>query len=278
MDKTPLEKRKLREIIEHYKIEKELSTKLKNSSREERIHLYPTLYDELYNRVPSHPQIVLKNNYKSRMNKERRNLNIIKNFLGNYYSFLEVGAGDCRFSFEVAKLVKFVYAVDVSKVITEETMIPSNFLLKISNGIDIPIPPNSINVAYSNQLIEHLHPDDVIEHFKNIYKILKPRGIYFCLTPNRFNGPHDISKYFDEIATGFHLKEYTVTEISFLLKEIGYSKIFEILYLKRFILLLPVFLIKKIEFLLKRLPSSLAKKISKSPLKLLLGIALFLVK
>ena len=36
---------------------------------------------------------------------------------------------------------------------------------------------------------------------------------FICLTPHRSTGPHDMSKYFGDVATGFHLKEYTNKEL-----------------------------------------------------------------
>ena len=38
-------------------------------------------------------------------------------------------------------------------------------------------------------------------------------GVYICITPNRVSGPHDVSRGFDEVATGFHMHEYTGREI-----------------------------------------------------------------
>ena len=73
--------------------------------------------------------------------------------------------------------------------------------------------------------MEHLHPDDALEQLANVYKALKPGGCYVCITPNQLSGPHDVSMYFDETATGFHLKEYTNTEILNLFQQIGFSKI-----------------------------------------------------
>ena len=37
----------------------------------------------------------------------------------------------------------------------------------------------------------------------NLYRALKPGAVYVCITPNRLSGPHDISLYFDSVATGF---------------------------------------------------------------------------
>ena len=116
-------------------------------------------------------------------------------------------------SLEMARLVKQVYAIDVSKEMTKGLVFPANFHLILSDGIGIPVPANSIDVAYSNNLVEHLHPDDAVEQLRNIHQALAPGGVYICVTPNRLKGPHDVSKYFDTVATGFHLKEYTVSEL-----------------------------------------------------------------
>ena len=45
------------QLREHYEIEKELATKLRESSHEERRALYASLYEELYQLVPSHSQL-----------------------------------------------------------------------------------------------------------------------------------------------------------------------------------------------------------------------------
>ena len=107
-----------------------------------------------------------------------------------------------------------VYALDVSAEITSRVSLPSNFKLILSDGTSVPLPPESVDVAYSNQLMEHLHPDDALEQLQGIWRALRPGGVYICLTPNRVNGPHDISQYFDSVATGFHLKEYTGPAVS----------------------------------------------------------------
>ena len=57
-DKT----RTKQQITEHYEIEKELASKLKNATKEERKIFYTKLYDELYKRVPHHPQLTGKSN------------------------------------------------------------------------------------------------------------------------------------------------------------------------------------------------------------------------
>ena len=75
------------------------------------------------------------------------------------------------------------------------------------------MPAGSVDLAFSDQLMEHLHPDDAVEQLRNIHRALKPGGVYVCVTPNRLYGPSDISAFFDDEARGFHLKEYSLDEI-----------------------------------------------------------------
>ncbi len=126
---------------------------------------------------------------------------------------MEIGPGDCNFALTVAPLVKSVIMIDVSNEITANIQFPPNVTLVISNGSSIEVPPGSIDVAYSNQLIEHLHPDDTIDHLKSVYNSLAVGGCYVFCTPNRLSGPHDVSRYFDDVATGLHLREYSFTEL-----------------------------------------------------------------
>jgi len=219
-------KRTFEQIKEHYEIEKKLAYRLKHSEKEERKYLYTFLYDELFRKIPHHPQLIRKKDFSLISWFVRTQLFFLKRFLRNDAVFVEIGAGDCNLSFNVCKIVKKVYAVDVSAVITKAKKIPKNFELIISDGSSIPLKNSSVDVVYSNQLMEHLHPSDAIEQLINIKDILIKGGKYICITPNRLNGPHDISKYFDDVSKGFHLKEYTFIEINKLFENIGFSFIY----------------------------------------------------
>jgi len=273
------EQRTLNEIKEHYKIEKKLASRLRNSTRKERKYLYSAIYDELFQRVYNHPQSKRKFDIKYQAQIVKKQMRLLKRFLNLETKFLEVGAGDCALAFKVAKFVKKVYGVDVSKEIAKSDSGPINFNLFISDGCSIPVLQNSIDIVYSNQLMEHLHPDDAIKQLQNIYKALVPGGIYLCITPNRLNGPHDISKYFDEVATGLHLKEYMATELASLFKRIGFSKIRVLIGVKGLFFSFSIFPIKLVESLLQKLSLSLSRKISRSyPIRIILGIKLIGIK
>jgi hypothetical protein len=46
------------QIRKHYEIEKALASRLMNADKIERRALYTKLYDELFDRIPDHPQIL----------------------------------------------------------------------------------------------------------------------------------------------------------------------------------------------------------------------------
>jgi SAM-dependent methyltransferase len=266
------EDRTLEQIKEHYKIEKELATKLRNARKEERQYLYNDLYDELFKRVLSHPQLSRKANIEVSTREVAQKMRLVSKYLKSESIFLEIGSGDCLLSFEVAKRVKKVYAVDVSQEIIQYSTCPQNFKLIISDGCSIPLTKNTATVAYSNQLMEHLHFDDALEQLHNIYQSLVPGGVYICITPNRLCGPHDISKYFDEEATGFHLKEYTQTELSKVFHQVGFSKLKAYIGGKGIYLRFPLFIIKIVESLLMQMPFKLRNRLGNFlPIRALLG-------
>jgi SAM-dependent methyltransferase len=267
------------QIREHYEVEIELANRLRNAHREERHFLYSSLYDERNRRVPHNPQLTRKLSPTGTNRAIVAQMKFLRVFLNEGDIFLEVGPGDCALSFEVSKYVKQVYAIDICDTMSKSEKIPENFSLILSDGISIPIPEKSVNVAYSSQLMEHLHQDDALDQLHNIYSVLIPGGLYICITPNRLNGPHDVSKYFDEIATGFHLKEYTNSELSSLFRNAGFSKVRAYAGTKGkytgFSTMLPILC----EKLLYMLPSALRKQVSRSwPIKSLLGIRLIAIK
>jgi SAM-dependent methyltransferase len=253
------ETRTLGQIREHYEIEKELADKLRHASKEERHYLYSFLYDELYRRVPLHSMLTRKSSPAQTTRMVRLQMKFLHPFLNKEMTFLEVGPGDCALSFEVSKFVKQVYAVDVSKEITKASMVPENFQLFLSDGCSLPVQPNSIDLAYSYLVMEHLHPDDAFDQLQHIYNALAPDGTYICITPNRLTGPHDISKYFDEFATGFHMKEYTTLELSDLFKKVGFSRVRAYVGAKGNYVRFPVFPVALCELFLDKLRYAIRK-------------------
>ncbi len=215
-----------RQLREHYELEVVLAEKLKKATKEERVTLYTSVYDELFRKIKNHPQLIRKTSPEERERKAKNTARTLLEYLGPDSTFLEVGPGDCKLSFEMCKHVKKVYAIDVSEEVTRSENTPDNFELIISDGSSIDVPEGSVDLVYSNQLMEHLHPEDVLDQLIGVYRALKPGGKYYCVTPHKFGGPADVSRFFDEEARGFHLKEYMLSEVCELFKSAGFQRLY----------------------------------------------------
>lgn len=259
------------QVVEHYQIEKALAQKLRQASREERRGLYTEVYDELLKRVRHHPLLAARRTAEDVKRTVDEQLDRLEPYIRPDTVFLEVGAGGCQLSLALTSRVKRVIAVDVSNEITAHVVPPPNFELVISNGTNIPVPPGSIDVAFSNQLMEHLHPDDAAEQLREIYTALAPGGTYLCFTPNSISGPHDVSRGFDPVATCFHLHEYTVGELDRMFKHVGFKHT-QVL-LPRGNVRVPVPAITALESCVSALPGSLSRKVAYfRPMRGFLGI------
>jgi SAM-dependent methyltransferase len=263
----------------HYEVERKLAARLQAAPRERRLHMLTGLYEELFREVPDHPRLVRKHTPEdSRANVEKQ-MQFMGRFLRPQTTLLEIGPGDCAFSFAAARRVRQVYAVDVDAVLSHNAQPPSNFRLFISDGVSVPVPAGSVDLAYSNQLMEHLHPDDAREQLANIFAALAPGGAYVCITPNRLDGPHDISRWFSDEASGFHLKEYTVTELERLFRETGFRGVHAYARTKSVWVRVPLALITRIEAALERTPANARKALARRwPLRGLLNCALVAVR
>jgi hypothetical protein len=99
------------------------------------------------------------------------------------------------------------------------------------------------------------------------------------LTPNRLRGPSDISMYFDTEPTGFHLKEYSITELSDLFKAVGFRKVILYIGARGLYMYFPISPIRWLEAALEALPKRYGYSIARRlPTRLLLGIQLVGVK
>lgn len=209
----------------HYELERSLADRLKRASAESRMLLYTEVYDLLFELIDDHPQLSRVSDPAERACQARAQARSLSSLLPVGGTFLEIGAGDCALSKAVAPRARTVRAVDASWKVVDIDTLPGNVTLVNTDGISIDVAENSVDLAYSSQLIEHLHPADVMTQLRNIWRALKPGGSYVCLTPHQFMGPSDISMYFDNEARGLHLHEYTHAELAQLYRAVGFSRV-----------------------------------------------------
>ena len=263
----------------HYLVERKLADRVRAAgSWEERKAVFATMYDDLFREVPDHPRrAAMRADTHAREQHIDWNLAQLKPYLRPGMTFLEIGAGDCALASRIAADAKQVYAVDISDQC--QGKLPANVKLVITDGRAIDVPPESVDLAFSDQLMEHLHPEDAIEQLRNIHRALKPGGVYMCVTPNRVYGPSDISAFFDDEAKGFHLKEYTLGEMREIFVRAGFPRSHVYIGARGCFLRCPAWMVELVEKTLLALPSGLRHRIADAKIaRALLGLRVAAIK
>lgn len=238
-------------IRAHYLLERRLSDRLRRAPAGLRGQVYAEVYAELFRSLPDHPQKAAV----AHLGRSDRETALLRGRLPATGAFLELGCGDASVCFEVAGQVSRAYGLDVTDALVRHDRAPSNFQFLGTEGVKIPLPTQSVAFAYSNQLMEHLHPDDAEAQLREVFRVLEPTGSYLCITPSRLVGPHDVSIFFDYEATGLHLREYDYRALRSLGLAAGFRRVEFHIVVKGVTISLPFAVGTAFEWVLDRLPA-----------------------
>jgi hypothetical protein len=100
-----------------------------------------------------------------------RELRQLRRALDLHSVFLEIGAGDCSLTRRAAGYVERAYAIDVSEDIMGRLGGPPNLVRMVHDGVRIPLPEASTDVAFSRTL--------VISQLPGVCHALKDGGVFF---------------------------------------------------------------------------------------------------
>jgi len=219
-------KRTRAQLHNHYEVEKALADRLKATrTPAERAPLYATMYQELFARVPDHPRLTMARDAGAEALQVARLLALLRPYLGPHVEYVEFGAGTCALAFAVAPHVRRARAIEIADQIPVAAVRPSNFALVLYDGWHLDLTPESVDLVFSEQFVEHLHPDDTQHHFRQVHTLLRPGGRYLLRTPERWTGPHDISRWFSQRAEGFHLREWSYAELAEAARAAGFTRV-----------------------------------------------------
>jgi SAM-dependent methyltransferase len=244
-------------LIAHYELERGLADRLRAGSQGERSWLYGEVYSKLFDSLPDHPQKTTNELPAKRVADRKR---LLGPLLKPDAVYLEVGCGTAALPFAMAGLAAEVLGLDVTDALIDFAAAPANFRFVKTEGVEIQLADNSVDLAHSDQLMEHLHVEDAEPQLREINRILKPGGEYLCATPSRVTGPHDISVFFDEVATGFHMREYDYRSLRDLFLRTGFSRVRFPLVIRGFRLATPPYpVLRGIELALQAAPARLRR-------------------
>jgi SAM-dependent methyltransferase len=240
-------------LIAHYELERRLADRLRAAGRDERSRLYTEVYSELFDSLPDHPQKTASGSRTDRIAKQVR---LLKPLMQRGDVYLEIGCGDALLPFALSTFTREALGLDVTDALVNLAAAPAGFRFVKTDGVQIPLAENSVDLAHSDQLMEHLHVEDAEGQLREIHRVLRPGGRYVCKTPSGVTGPHDISVFFDEVATGFHMREYDYRSLRALMLKTGFRSVEFPLVVSGYWLATPPYrLLRHIERVLRGLPA-----------------------
>jgi SAM-dependent methyltransferase len=213
-------------ILKHWELEKALTKQLLASTPSNRKTVFYEAYNTLYNELPWLVKTGTASDGNSTKVYTTRWLSLLNDVKGKH--IYEIGSGNGQLITFLADQGGICTGTEISENRPNKHPHP-NLEWHETDGVNLIKYESeaSYDFVISDQLIEHLHPDDIGIHFKNACQLLKSGGKYIFYTPHYYKGPGDVSLVFGTLeAEGMHLKEYKFHEIFKLLKAAGFTKIY----------------------------------------------------
>jgi ubiquinone/menaquinone biosynthesis C-methylase UbiE len=124
-----------------------------------------------------------------------------------HQAILEVGCGWGDLTYALVGHAKRIVGTDISVKAIElaKTRKPlwltrygqiTNVEFKQMSAVELDFPDETFDWVISTSMIEHLHPDDVETHLREIRRILKARGSYLIWCPNGLGHHGDRTGHF----------------------------------------------------------------------------------
>lgn len=212
------------QLRRHFDVERALASEIRAATAAERPELYRSLYPRLFAAVPDHPRLVRRGSPEATSRANRSRWSLLSRHVDESSTVLEIGPGDCLFARDVATRTRRVLGLDISDQRTPGEAWPRNLSLQLYDGRECPdLAEGEFDVVFSDQILEHIHPDDIPLHFSLAHRALRVEGCYLLRTPHRLSGPHDVSRYFSDEPKGFHLQEWTIRQIASEANDCGFD-------------------------------------------------------
>lgn len=143
-------------------------------------------------------------------------------------SIVDFGCGQGQMLLAIHRLLKTKRLAGIDVVFPEELKSHPSIQFIEANLMTYRLE-ELIDVAFSDNVLEHLVPADAQIHLSNIYQNLKPGGKLIVIMPNRLFGPWDVTRIKDFsqsgqlAAQGGHVNESTHYEMIEMLRKAGFS-------------------------------------------------------
>ncbi|HUY18019.1 MAG TPA: class I SAM-dependent methyltransferase [Candidatus Binataceae bacterium] len=176
-------------------MEKNPYLQLQNADPLEREQLYEQAYNRGAGDAAPDPAAIPEWNAR-----RRRRLKLYRRVMGaEARAVLEIGCGTGDLTCALARDTPRVVAIDLSSRELKLAQLRAARYPELTgrieflrmNAVRLELAEASFDFAVSTSMIEHLHPDDVDRHLREVWRVLKPSGRYLVWCPNRLGHHKD---------------------------------------------------------------------------------------
>jgi hypothetical protein len=96
--------------------------------------------------------------------------------------FMEIGSADSTLALRAAGYVERVYSIDVSGRRVQGLRAPCNLRTMVCDGVRIPVPDATVDIAWSGEFLDRLPPEAAVQHLAGVQRSLVSGGEYLLTT------------------------------------------------------------------------------------------------
>jgi ubiquinone/menaquinone biosynthesis C-methylase UbiE len=206
-----------------FELERQLRKRILESRKEERLSVTVAAYAELFDRFPEHG--ALDADQAERSHRGQLGAGMVLPLTRPGDCVLEVGCGAGDVLSELAKQGRRCIGIEASEHMVGRCNEKPGVHIVLGSADRLDFPDSSFDLVFSQQVIEHLHPEDLPGHFFECYRVLRLGGTLSVETPNCHTGPQDVSRGFVRVAEGLHLRKWSVPELIQPFRQAGFVRI-----------------------------------------------------
>lgn len=191
---------------------------LEGASTEDFQRAYDELHAEFLQRQDGEAEIYAEVNPRSSVDDRIRAVVLASIPPGS--RVLEMGTGDGETAYLLARQGNHVLSTDVSLLALEKARArwgghkDLDLRYAFGDARALESPDASYDYVVSENLVEHISLADMRQHLAEVRRVLRPGGCYLLYTPSRL--------WSGRVSAGFHLHNYTLGELTRLLREYGF--------------------------------------------------------
>ena len=151
----------------------------------------------------------------------RKKIAVLRAAIGRgHKSILELGCGNGDLTWALVDCAEKIVGVDVSHQALDDAQRRESLWhlskqqaarveFKPQSAVQLSFADSTFDCALSTSMVEHLHPEDLLSHFREVKRVLRPGGKYLVWCPNRLGHHKDRMNHFSMLSYAEWIEKMT---------------------------------------------------------------------